>query len=199
MRIEANTLIIVTCFSIAVFTLSSLAFAASPQLERSVLLSESVRAHSPLEADEALARHEDVRRFIISGGELEGATPDEASHLVDVRRLTEILIGVSLLLMAVGIGAMRRTRLGYRAIARRVSVSVIGIVLVLGILSLIGGFDTAFWNFHFLFFPQGNFTFAPDSYLITLYPQVFFAHMAAWIAGLTIAFMGIVWVVSREH
>ena len=194
-----NTTITVASFSIALFVLVGLAIAASPQLERAVLFSESVREASPLEAHEALERHENVRAFILKGGELEGATSQEASHLTDVRRLTHILIGVSLLLVAVGIGAMRQSPLGYRAIARRASLSVIIIVITLALLSFLAGFESFFWNFHFIFFPQGNFTFPEDSYLITLYPRVFFAQMAAWTAGLTIAGMGIIYTLSRAR
>lgn len=197
MRPGVDTAIIVTTFSIALFTLTSLAIASSAPLERAVLLSDGVRSASPLEASEALERHEDVRFFILRGGDLEGATQAEASHLVDVRRLVHILIGAALLLIAIGIGAMRQTKLGYRAILRRVSLSVIGIVAFIGLLALIAGFEALFWNFHFVFFPQGNFAFPGDSYLIALYPSVFFAQMAAWTAGLTVAFMGLIYTLSR--
>lgn len=199
MRFDLNTGIIILCFSIALFTLIGLAIAASPQLERAVLASDGVREASPLELHEALERHEDVRAFILRSEELEAATPEERAHLADVRRLTEILIGVSLLLMGIGVGAMRRTTLGYRAIARRVSVSIIGIVVVLASLAGIIGFEALFWNFHFVFFPQGNFAFPTDSYLITLYPYVFFAYMAAWTGALLIAIMGVVYTLSRER
>jgi hypothetical protein len=198
MRPGLNTTIIVATFSIALFVLTSLAIGSSPHLERAVLLSESVRSASPLEASEALDRHEDVRSFIVRGGELEEATSDEKSHLIDVRRLMHILIGTAFLLIAIGIGAMRRTTLGYRAILRKVSLSVIGTIIVLGLVALLTGFESFFWNFHFIFFPQGNFSFAQDSYLISLYPRVFFAHMTAWTAGLTITVMGLIYTLSRE-
>lgn len=197
--IDWTMIVLIASFSLSLLILTALAIAASPQLERAVLLSESVRNASPLDAAEALERHEDVRSYILADGELEGATVAEASHLRDVRRLVDILIGVALISLAFGIGALRRRDLAYRTIARRVSVTIITTIVAITAIALLLGFNSFFWNFHLLFFPQGNFTFPADSYLISLYPQVFFAHMAAWTGGLMIAIYAVIGILSRRE
>ena len=196
--VDVPMIVLIASFSLALFLLTTLSIAASPHLERTVLLSENVRDMSELDAAQALERHEAVRRFILRGDTLQEATPEEIAHLHDVRRLIDILLAVALLAIAFGIGAMRKTSIGYRMIARRVSVTIMSTVILIAILTIMNGFESSFWDFHFIFFPQGNFAFPPDSFLITLYPITFFSQMASWIAALTIAIFALVYLISRE-
>jgi uncharacterized membrane protein len=196
-RADVPMIAMISSFSIALFILLGLGIAASPQLERAVLLSASVRDASPLSANEALIRHEAVRSFILSNGELDHASEEEKAHLRDVRRAVDIFVGIALIAIAIGIGALRTNPVDYRTIARRVSISIITLILVIGMLFPIFGYETVFWNLDAFLFAKETFIFPYDSFLITLYPRILFAHMTAWTLGLMVAIMGILYVLTR--
>lgn len=181
-RVKTRRIILIASWTIALMLGLGLLLSASPQLQRAVLTSEAVRDASPLSETDALERHANVRAYLYANAEtIEGATTDEVSHMHDVRRLYEILAGVALIAAAFGIGALRADREAWSLTSiKRIALSIIGTV---GAITLIGllGFSALFRAFHLFFFPQGNWTFPADSFLITLYPQVFFALMAAWI------------------
>lgn len=198
-RIEYTRIVLTVSWTIAIVLGLGLLFASSGPLERSVLLSETVRDASPLNASVALERHADVRSFLIGTSEtIDGASEREISHMHDVRRVFEILSGVALVFIAIGVGALRkRSDLWTRRIVRDVSIGVAGIVIVVGAIGVVGGFSDLFTTFHLILFPQGNWTFPADSYLITLYPEVFFARMAAAIGTLTLLCALITYLIAR--
>lgn len=198
-RIPYARIILIVSWTITAILALGLVFAASPQLERAMLTSDAVRDASPLSQEDAIERHSNVRDYLFGSAEtIEGSSENEIEHMHDVRRLFEILAGVALLSAAIGIGALRNERSAWsRRTIKDVSLSIIGFVIGATLLSLIGGFSELFTTFHLLLFPQGNWMFAADSYLITLYPQVFFAHMAAAIGALTLIVAGVAYLLTR--
>lgn len=177
---------LVAAWTIAALILVSGVVIASSQLERAVLLSPAVRADSPLSAQQALSNHAAVRAYLIgSKATVPGATEPEVKHLHDVRRLAQVLVGIALLSLVAGVSLLRKLPdASYRRIARRVSISVLATIVVLGALALLTGFQSFFLDFHLLFFPHGNFIFPATSFLITTYPESFFARMALSTAAL---------------
>jgi uncharacterized membrane protein len=55
------------------------------------------------------------------------------------------------------------------------------VVAVIGVAAAVA-FDPLFLLFHELFFPQGNFLFAPDSNLLRLYPEWYWQGITAGVA-----------------
>jgi integral membrane protein (TIGR01906 family) len=106
-------------------------------------------------------------------------TPDEISHMVDVKRVYDsasrvqvvslaiVLVGLLFLLVRPATRVM-----GYNALFGG-GLLTLGLLLVLG-LFIVLGFDTFFVQFHAVFFPQGNWTFDYSDSLIRLMPERFF-------------------------
>jgi uncharacterized membrane protein len=59
-------------------------------------------------------------------------------------------------------------------------------VAVIGVAAAVA-FDPLFLLFHEVFFPQGNFLFAPDSNLIRLYPEWYWQGITAGVGASFIA------------
>ena len=96
---------------------------------------------------------------------------DERSHMADVRAVfgaTKVAFGAGLVVVVAALrwsDRTRRVRLSRdAAIAAGIGVSVLAIAALVA-------FDPLFLLFHEIFFPQGNFSFGPDSNLLTLYPD----------------------------
>jgi len=86
-----------------------------------------------------------------------------------------------------------------RALARLVragAVSALVAVAVVGILAAVA-FDAAFQLFHQVFFPQGNFLFAPDSNLLAIYPESYFYGVSLRIGASFVALAGVLAVLSH--
>lgn len=96
---------------------------------------------------------------------------NERSHMADVRAVfqaTKVAFVAGLLIL---FGVLRwtprpsRVRLARdAAVGAGIGVAVIAVVAAVA-------FDPLFLLFHEIFFPQGNFSFGPDSNLLTLYPD----------------------------
>ncbi|HIH24656.1 TPA: DUF1461 domain-containing protein [Candidatus Woesearchaeota archaeon] len=126
-------------------------------------------------------------------------TPDEISHMRDVKWLLDLLFIIYLFALGImlgTIGVMGFQRLWDHfdeLLARSMRAAgwvIIGGCLFLGAAALLD--FTRLWALlHALLFPQGNWMFPRESAIITLYPGAFFARFALWfitmliIAGVT--------------
>jgi integral membrane protein (TIGR01906 family) len=107
-------------------------------------------------------------------------TENENSHLRDVKLLIDnlkkvlytsaVILLVSLLLLLL----FNRTYIYKRFGKLLLFGGILG--LAIGLIAFIAthNFGPAFTSFHYLFFPQGNWAFPPDSFLINLFPEQLF-------------------------
>ena len=107
----------------------------------------------------------------------------ERSHMGDVSRLVQLLVGTTLgaLLVAVVTGLrLRREPRRQGRIMVMTAGSIGAVALVLALVFAVA-FDAAFLAFHEVFFPPGTYLFEPGSKLITLFPGGFWfdASLAA--------------------
>ena len=114
-------------------------------------------------------------------------TDAERSHMRDVAHLVRVLwlallVAVALVVAALSLLRQQPRRIGAILLWTSGSVAVAA-MLVCGFFAI--AFDQAFLLFHRLFFPQGNFLFAPDSNLLRLFPEGFWFE-SALVAGLLI-------------
>jgi integral membrane protein (TIGR01906 family) len=122
----------------------------------------------------------------------------ERSHMGDVSRLVQVLLGVTL--AALALAAFTGWRL--RGEPRRQggimlsAAGAIGVVAIVLALVFALAFDAAFLAFHQVFFPPGTYLFEPGSQLITLFPGGFWfdaslaAGAAIVITALVVALLG---------
>jgi uncharacterized protein DUF1461 len=107
-------------------------------------------------------------------------TADEYAHMADVRavfRGAEVA-GVLAVLVAAYRVVRARGRGGALRLIRAGALVSVAIVAALGVAAAVA-FDPLFLLFHEVFFPQGNFLFAPDSNLIRLYPEWYWQGITA--------------------
>jgi hypothetical protein len=110
-------------------------------------------------------------------------TPDEVSHMKDVAgvfRGAEIAAALAFVVAAYRVVRARRRGEALRLI-RAGSLVAAAVVAVIGVAAAVA-FDPLFLLFHELFFPQGNFLFAPDSNLLRLYPEWYWQGITAGVA-----------------
>ncbi|HEY8787296.1 MAG TPA: DUF1461 domain-containing protein [Candidatus Limnocylindria bacterium] len=121
-------------------------------------------------------------------------TPDEHAHMADVRAVFRGAEYAAALALFVLIFRAQRARLRGEALrlARAGALIATGIVAVIGIAATVA-FDPLFLLFHEVFFPQGNFLFAPDSNLIRLYPEWYWQGITA---GVGLSFIAVALVVA---
>ncbi len=140
----------------------------------------------------------------VRGEELELFTPDEVSHMADVkqlfRRTYRAQEAAALLLALLGVAAVWRFRSSvYRLLAqwmRRGAVATAAFVLIVGLLSLIA-FNAVFTAFHYLGFPQGNWVFDPrTSYLIQVFPLGFWQDVTITVGLLSLLGAATLWGVG---
>lgn len=115
-------------------------------------------------------------------------TPDEYAHMADVRgvfRGAEIVAGLAFLVVAYRVARARRRLVALRLIRAGALISV-AIVAAIGVAAAVA-FDPLFLLFHEVFFPQGNFLFAPDSNLLRLYPEWYWQGITAGVGASFIA------------
>jgi len=120
-------------------------------------------------------------------------TVDERSHMRDVSHLVRTLwlvLLVAAVLVVASLVALRRERRRIGLILLWTSGSVAIAAIVVGAFFAVA-FEQAFLLFHELFFPHGNFLFAPDSNLLRLFPEGFWFE-SALVAGLLIVLSGLV-------
>ena len=135
-------------------------------------------------------------------------TAAEQSHMTDVKRLFDAAFLIHVLLIGASLGAV--IVLAYQSMANAAGTttaprrsiddllargmwwggwSLIG-VMGLSAIAAVMSFDRFWALFHVFAFPQGNWMFAPDSALITIYPSSYFASIVFGIslrAGITAA------------
>jgi uncharacterized membrane protein len=110
-------------------------------------------------------------------------TADEYAHMADVRsvfRGAEIAALLALFVAGVRV-ARARGRGGALRLVRVGALTSVAIVGVIGLAAAVA-FEPLFLIFHQVFFPQGNFLFAPDSNLIRLYPEWYWQGITAGVA-----------------
>ena len=123
----------------------------------------------------------------------------ERSHMGDVSRLVQLLVGVAVaaLLVAVVTGLLLRREPGRRGRIMVITAGAIGAAALVLALVFAVAFDAAFLAFHEVFFPPGTYLFEPGSKLITLFPGGFWfdASLAAGAAiiltALAVAVIGL--------
>ena len=107
----------------------------------------------------------------------------ERSHMGDVSRLVQLLVGITLaaLLVAVVTALLLRREPGRQGRIMLITAGAIGAVALVLALVFAVAFDAAFLAFHQVFFPPGTYLFEPGSKLITLFPGGFWfdASLAA--------------------
>lgn len=107
----------------------------------------------------------------------------ERSHMGDVSRLVQLLLGITIvaLLVAVVSGLLLRREPRRQGRIMLTAAGAIGAVALVLALVFAVAFDAAFLAFHQVFFPPGTYLFEPGSKLITLFPGGFWfdASLAA--------------------
>ena len=125
-------------------------------------------------------------------------TPAEFSHMADVRNVF-IAVQVAAIvagLVAAGLAVVAGRRGALARLVRAAALVALATVAVVGILAAVA-FDAAFLLFHQVFFPQGNFLFAPDSNLLAIYPESYFYGVSLRIGAAFVALAGVLAVVSH--
>ena len=121
-------------------------------------------------------------------------TSDERAHMADVRavfRGAEYAGALALFVLIFRVERARR-RGGALRLVRAGSLIAAGIVGAIGVAAAVA-FDPLFLLFHEVFFPQGNFLFAPDSNLIRLYPEWYWQGITA---GVGLSFIAVALLVA---
>ncbi len=121
-------------------------------------------------------------------------TADEYAHMADVRavfRGAEYAAALALFVLIFRVQRARRQG-GALRLVRAGVLTATGIVAVIGIAAAVA-FDPLFLLFHEVFFPQGNFLFAPDSNLIRLYPEWYWEGITA---GVGLSFIAVAILVA---
>ncbi|MEK6900373.1 MAG: DUF1461 domain-containing protein [Nanoarchaeota archaeon] len=139
---------------------------------------------------------QNVFDFLADKAELrQGFTADEASHLVDVKKLMDkidIFFYALLFLLTIAWTYHKKDKesitqfFKYGGIGTASSISFI-------LVALSFFFNYTFTFFHLIFFPQGNWVFPAESLLIQTFPWTFFFSIARNIFLLSL-FLGIIFI-----
>ncbi len=109
-----------------------------------------------------------------------GASDAEISHMYDVHELLKvqnILFWTTLLLSTLIITSYRKSPAMLSKLFFWGGLTTITLPLLV-LLAVAISFQKSFATFHYLLFPQGNWQFPLDSFLISTYPESFFLWMA---------------------
>jgi integral membrane protein (TIGR01906 family) len=117
----------------------------------------------------------------------------EVAHLKDVKGLIQLVYRLQIgtlvfILIYIIFNFLLLRRALWREIARRLvwgGLATIGLVAILGFLSLVG-FDDLFLWFHLVSFRNDLWQLSPDAMLLLMFPQGFFNDAALFIAGGTL-------------
>ena len=162
-----------------VITVGSLVYITALLILAFSLVAVASILHQPfLDSPSQISTDQVVSKFIVTGNTdlLKDFTKDEQAHLKDVNRLVHktlfFLAGLIAILVFIwtNISASQRITILLSPL----------LFLMISIIPLIGmftKFTTSFISFHDIFFPQGNYAFAPNSLLIQTYPESFFSTM----------------------
>ena len=130
----------------------------------------------------------------------------EILHMVDVKRLMARTFdagwaALGFIIAFIAATVWRRRAEAVSALARS-TLSACGVVallvVVLGVIG-IAGFDSAFRNFHLLFFTNDLWQLSSRDGLIQLFPQRFFFDTTMLIGGVTLIFVVAVGALSAAH
>jgi len=122
----------------------------------------------------------------------------ERAHMADVRG---VFIAAQVAAVVAGLAAAGLAVAAWRrgALARLVRAAALAALATVGVVGILAAvaFDAAFLLFHQVFFPQGNFLFAPDSNLLAIYPESYFYGVSLRIGASFVAPAGVLAVVSH--
>lgn len=119
-----------------------------------------------------------VHGYLLFYGPLPDMSEAESSHMADVRSL----LWTATLVSAAYLALLRRRGLP----SRTECTFIIGGLACIPLILVLVPFDALFTAFHKLFFPQGNWTFATESFLISHFGAEFFMDYAIIIAVMII-------------
>lgn len=128
-----------------------------------------------------------------------GFTEPEISHLQDVKEVmhyVDYIFYVLLLLISGIVTYYKKDKEFLFKLCDFGGKTTTAAIIILGVLSYFF-FDLFFVLFHNIFFPQGNWIFAPDSLLIQTFPLEFFLTFSRNIFAVAL-FLGIIFILS-EH
>jgi len=124
-----------------------------------------------------LEQQQNIRDYLVGFDELTTEmSVAEANHLHDVKRVMQGTFIFSFFVLLVVISCTAYLRKNKELLLKNYKKAGIATIITIISLGIIGAlsFNLLFTLFHKVFFPQGNWIFATDSVLITLFPQSFF-------------------------
>ena len=124
-------------------------------------------------------------------------TEDELKHMHEVRNLNTYFELFIYLLLIIFVSILFIARLDFFEMLFQLwaPLSTFIIILVLGILLP----SQMFTLFHSIFFPQGNYLFPTDSFLITLYPESYFFSLFYFISAIALSISLILIVIGKKY
>lgn len=128
----------------------------------------------------------------------QGATTQEISHMYDVHNIinyAKYLFFILLLVLTLIITDSKKNKKQIQKLFLYGGITSIIVPIVVGIIGSIS-FYKAFSYFHYIFFPQGNWQFELDSFLIQTFPLEFFQIIALKIFFFTLFFGSIFILIS---
>mgnify|MGYP002629205668 CR=1 FL=1 len=151
---------------------------------------------------------ENLLNFLQEGDALNYFSEEEKSHLNDVRVLFSkfffvLWAGIGLLIISSGILIFRKKfKENVFKILFLGGLCSFVLIILLFLASL--NFEMTFGNFHKMFFPQGNYSFADTSLLITLFPANFFNafFLKLLVSSFTLSLLSMVpqlWINKRNN
>ena len=165
-------------------------------LAPSLYYSEAEKTDANETLEDAEAYYENVRGFLNNREPLrEEFTELETKHMQDVKflfnliRSITIVFLVAIIIYTAHLYRENRKKETFLLIKDVRNATIITLIIIATLTALVLiNFSTTFDVFHYVFFPQGNWTFPYTSLLITLFPETFFMNLATkiMIATLTI-------------
>jgi integral membrane protein (TIGR01906 family) len=150
---------------------------------------------------------EPFEKFDLKGG-LQYFNSNEISHLNDVRvLLSRILLVFYISSMLLIIFALLLIEKNWKAFIKNLSLimlisSAFVLIFLAALYMLASNFSHLFENFHYVFFPQGNWAFPEGSLIITIFPFGFFYDfffslvMSSLIASLVLFAAGLAGIIT---
>ena len=131
---------------------------------------------------------------------LQGAQDNEVEHMYDVSKIMKTIdIFFYLLLLKIFFISLyyKKKKINFHSTLRKSAYASLGLPLLLLFFALVG-FNFAFTLFHNIFFPQGNWQFASNSFLITTFPITFFSTIAIKIFVINLIF-ALFFLIYEKH
>ncbi|MCL2818774.1 MAG: TIGR01906 family membrane protein [Actinomycetia bacterium] len=191
-------------FAFVIF--SAIYILSSPLAVRAMIM--ATQGDSNLSRQQRLDAADLTTRFVRSGSREEAMTAfyreDIKSGALSIRHLEDVhavfqhtwVLGAicALLVVSILIETYQKMWWEWLRLALRITAGLCLIVPIFVSLFILATFDSLFTSFHKLFFPQGNWQFASDSFLIQIFPEQFWMMCAILLitlivlAGLLILF-----------